>query len=92
MSTELLATGSNAATSADFDVASAETANVFMKGVGTGTSPEMVFVEIKADDDTYTPFATLGSDRALITLTGPGTFRVRRADALAPRAVGVSLG
>lgn len=92
MATEILASGSNADTSDDFDVLDGDSANVFLKGVDGGLAPEMVFIEIKDDQDNYTPFASLGVDMTLRNVIGPGTFRVRRADALGRRAVGVCLG
>ena len=83
MATELIPSGKNAATSADFTIDDGSVANVFLKTpADTGVDVDAVFVEIKGDDASYTQIGILGAKLKGVTIQGPGIFRVRRADGL----------
>lgn len=82
MATELIATGSAAATSADFDVTDPVT--VFLKDMGEVLRGDrrgmQAFIEIKDSDGGYHPVGTLGQNVSAAVIAGPGTYRVRRAE------------
>jgi len=81
MATELIATGTTAATSADFDVTDPVTVFLKLKGdeLRGDRMSMQAFVEIKDSDDGYNPVGVLGANVSAVVIAGPGTYRVRRA-------------
>lgn len=76
MATELLATGTTAANSADLVVASGSMVTVGIKGVVDATA--RVRILLKDDGGGYTDVADLNSFRPAIEIVAPGTYRFTR--------------
>jgi hypothetical protein len=76
MATELLATGSTAANSADLVVASGSMVTVALKGVVDATA--RVRILLKDDTAAYSDVAELNSFRPATEIVAPGTYRFTR--------------
>lgn len=91
MSTILLATESNAATSSEFTLAAGEVANLFLiNNDGPGT-PFTSIVNVEIKETSGSQFFSVGSldwSSRACNISGPGTFRIRRP--AQPNAVGVA--
>ena len=88
MATQLIATGTGSATSADITVADGSSATVFLKdanGGGIGYCA-IVYIEIKDSAGNYTTIGQLTNDDPGTVIAAPGTYRLRR------KANGVSVG
>lgn len=80
MATELIATGTTAASSADITVVEGAAATVALKdanGARMGLSA-LVYIEIKDDAGGYTTFDILTSDHPARRIVAAGTYRLRR--------------
>jgi hypothetical protein len=78
MATELIAPGSTAAISADFDLADGERATIGIASVGGVRWAANALVELKAATGVYSLAGTLGRGSKNVQVSGPGTFRARR--------------
>jgi hypothetical protein len=80
MATEILATASTAANSADVAVATGNSITVCLKGVvdPTATPGPLVTILLKDDAAAYNAIDTLTGQRTALVLVGPGTYRFTR--------------
>ncbi|MBZ9973505.1 hypothetical protein LB517_28145 [Mesorhizobium sp. BR1-1-12] len=74
--TQLLATGSTAASSTDLTIAAGTPVVVCLKGVADGGA--LVIVSLKDDAGAYNVIWRLTSGSPVIEITGPGTYRFTR--------------
>lgn len=82
----LLASGTAAASSADFTLAG-ETSTLFLDGAAAQIQDVIVLIEIKAASGVYHIIGNLTDENPIQVLMGPGTYRVSRQTCLV--AVGV---
>ncbi|SES47255.1 hypothetical protein [Rhizobium sp. NFR03] len=75
MATQLLATGSTAANSADVVVASGSSLTVALKGVDERA---LVFIYLKDDAGGYQRVGSLSGAKSATCITAPGTYRFSR--------------
>ena len=78
---ELLATGTAAANSADFTIALGSTACIYAKPITGATALDALTWEIqlmKKTGSDYYMVDSLNEKKPAVTITGAGTFRVRR--------------
>lgn len=75
MATQLIAEGSNAATSEDIVLTDGATATVAMKGAARDAG---LIIEMKDDASAWNAVGFLTTREPGQVITGPGTFRVRR--------------
>lgn len=76
MATVMIPSGSNEATSADFQIISGETKTIALKDYD---SSAFAHIELKADDGNYVPIGKLAvKDGPARVIAASGTFRVRR--------------
>lgn len=78
MSTELIAEGSTAATSADFTLAEGEKATIFLAAAAGVKWTSKGVVEIKKSAGVYSLAGRLGQGLNAVQIEGPGDFRGRR--------------
>lgn len=76
MPTQLLATGSTAADSADLVVAAGTPVTVCLKGLTTGSAK--VEVKLKDDAGAFTIVGSLTLNSPAVCITAPGTYRFSR--------------
>lgn len=81
----LLATGTGAASSADFTL-TGETSTLFLVSTAQVLQNSKVVIEIKGANGLYYPFGNLDQSAPVVVLSGPGTYRVTR-----PAGVGVGV-
>ncbi|TPM58981.1 hypothetical protein FJ959_08895 [Mesorhizobium sp. B2-2-4] len=77
MATQILATGSTAADSADVTVAAGTPITVGLKGVVDANA--LVIIYLKDDGAAYNQVGRLTSDVPSIMISAPGTYRFSRA-------------
>jgi hypothetical protein len=80
MASELIATGSVAATSSDITVAAGSTATVFLKDADGGQMPDgaKVAIEIKDSGGVYNTVGWLTERNPAAVISAAGTYRARR--------------
>lgn len=80
MASELIATGSAAATSSDITVAAGSTATVFLKDADGGQMAKgaKVAIEIKDSGGVYNTVGWLTDSMPAVVISGVGTYRARR--------------
>ena len=83
---ELLASGTTAASSADFTL-TGESSTLFLTAAASLIPDVMVVVEIKSAAGVYHVVGDLSDEKPAVVLTGPGTYRVSRQ--VCATAVGV---
>lgn len=77
---ELIATGTTAADSADFELSDGESTTLFLKKATSGSVDVSAFAEVQIKDagGAYHPVTGLSFHQPSIVLAAPGTYRVSR--------------